>query len=64
MHTIKTICLKDEVTELYHRPYDTELAETLKAIWDNKDFLTPEDLTNLGFFAKKSYLDEYKLTEK
>ena len=64
MHTIKTICLEDKAAELYNRPYDTELAETLKAIWENKDFITPEDLTNLGFFAKKSYLDKYKLIKQ
>lgn len=60
MHTITTIRFGKE-EEIYNQPYSTELAEILKEIWDNRDFITQEDLTNLGFFAKKSYLDEYKL---
>lgn len=52
------------VQESLAKYYDNELAEILKEIWDNKDSLNKKDLINLGFFAKKSYLDEYKLTEK
>ena len=64
MHTIKTIYLGNKVRVEFNRPYDTELSEILKTIWDNRDFITQEDLTNLGFFAKKSYLDEYKLIKQ
>ena len=52
------------VQESLAKYYDNELAEILKEIWDNKDSLNKKDLINLGFFSKKSYLDEYKLTEK
>ena len=64
MHTVKTIYLGNKARAEFNRPYDTELAEILKTIWDNRDFITQEDLTNLGFFAKKSYLDEYKLIKQ
>ena len=52
------------IQESLAKYYDNELAEILKEIWDNKDSLNKKDLINLGFFSKKSYLDEYKLTEK
>ena len=52
------------VQESLAKYYDNELAEILKEIWDNKDSLNKKDLINLGFFSKKSYLNEYKLIEK